>query len=152
MWVDGSNINSDRPTKKLAFKRAGPFPVIGSSAYELKIPKICKNLHPVINESKLKPYHHPTFAQHQESSLIVIAPSREGSIQEVERILSSRRQGDELQYLVKWQGQPFKESTRNHQGGFTAMSGLPQGSPRRTRVPTTQILGRSYSEVATLGV
>ena len=49
--------------------------------------------------------------QQQESSLTVIAPSREGAIQEVKRILNSRRQGDELQYLVKWQGQPFEEST-----------------------------------------
>jgi len=113
MWVDGLHINSDQPTKKLAFKRAGPFPVIkkvGSSVYELKIPKMWKNLHPVINESKLKPYHHPTFAQQQESSL-VIAPSQEGAIQEVKRILNSRRRGDEPQYLVKWQGQPFEELT-----------------------------------------
>jgi len=55
--VDSSNISSNHPTKKLVFKRVGPFPVIkkvGSSAYELQIPKIWKNLHPVINESKLK--------------------------------------------------------------------------------------------------
>lgn len=35
---DGSNISSDRPTKKLAFKRASPFLVIKkirSSTYEL---------------------------------------------------------------------------------------------------------------------
>ena len=77
MWVENSNINSDRPAKKLAFKRAGPFPVIkkvGSSAYELKIPKMWKNLHPVINESKLKPYHYPTFAQQQSSPQVEREP------------------------------------------------------------------------------
>ena len=40
--VDSSNIISDHPAKKLAFKRAGPFPVIkkvGPSAYKLQIPK-----------------------------------------------------------------------------------------------------------------
>ena len=111
--VDSSNIISDHPAKKLAFKRAGPFPVIkklGSSAYELQIPKMWKNLHPVINESKLKPYHRPTFTQQQETSLTVIIPNQESSIQEVERILNSRIQRGRLQYLVKWQGQPFEES------------------------------------------
>ena len=47
VWVEGSNINSDRPAKKLAFRRAGPFPVIkkvGSSAYKLIIPKMWKSL------------------------------------------------------------------------------------------------------------
>ena len=51
VWAEGANINTDRPTKKLSFLRAGPFPVVkrvGSSAYELKIPKMWKNLHPVI--------------------------------------------------------------------------------------------------------
>ena len=124
VWVEGSNINSDRPAKKLAFKRAGPFPVIKkvrSSAYELKIPKMWKNLHPVINESKLKPYHYPTFAQQQESSLTVISPSRKGAIQEVEKILNSRRRGDNLQYLVNGRAnhlknQPGRTDTRSSRG------------------------------------
>ena len=117
VWVEGSNINSDRPAKKLAFKRAGPFPVIkkvGSSAYELKIPKMWKNLHPVINESKLKPYHYPTFAQQQESSLTVIAPSREGAIQKVEKILNSRRRGEYLANHLK--NQPGRTDTRSSRG------------------------------------
>ena len=159
VWVENSNINSDRPAKKLAFKRAGPFPVIkkvGSSAYELKIPKMWKNLHPVINESKLKPYHYPTFAQQQESSLTVIAPSREGAIQEVEKILNSRRRGDSLQYLVKWQGQPIDlgGQTRDHQGGLTAMPGFSQGPPGPTQNPynshTWEIIQQSHGD-ATLG-
>ena len=66
VWVESSNINSDWLAKKLAFKRTGSFYVIKkirSSAYELKIPKIWKNIHPVINKSKLKPYHYPIFVQ-----------------------------------------------------------------------------------------
>ena len=156
MWVENSNINSDRPAKKLAFKRAGPFPVIkkvGSSAYELKIPKMSKNLHSVINESKLKPYHYPTFAQQQESSLTVIAPSREGAIQEVEKILNSRRRGDSLQYLVKWQGQPFEESTweDRHEiikGASQLCRDFHKDHPDLPRIPTIRIPGKSYSKVA----
>ena len=63
-----------------------------------------KNLHPVINESKLRSYHRPTFTQQQETSLTVIMPSQESTVQEVKRIPNSRRRGDRLQYLVKWQG------------------------------------------------
>jgi len=156
VWVEGSNVNSDRPAKKLAFKRAGPFPVIkkvGSSAYELKIPKMWKNLHPVINESRLKPYHYPTFVQQQESSLTVIAPSREGAIQEVEKILNSRRRGDNLQYLVKWQGQPFEESTweDRHEiikGASQLCRDFHKDHPDAPRVPTIRMPGKSYSKVA----
>ena len=93
VWVDSSNISSNHPAKKLAFKRAGLFPVIkkvGPSAYKLQIPKMWKNLYPVINKSKLKPYHRPTFTQQQETLLTVIIPNQESSIQEVERILNSR--------------------------------------------------------------
>ena len=80
-----------------------------------------KNLHPVINESKLKPYHYPTFAQQQESSLTVISPSRKGAIQEVEKILNSRRRGDNLQYLVNGRAnhlknQPGRTDTRSSRG------------------------------------
>jgi len=54
VWIDGSQYNDGQPTKKLSFKRAGPFPVVrkvGEAAYKLKIPKMWKNLHPIINES-----------------------------------------------------------------------------------------------------
>ena len=67
-----------------------------------------KSLHPVINESKPKSYYHPTLPQ-QETSLTIIAPSQESITQE--NISDFRRQGNELQYLVKWQEQPFEEST-----------------------------------------
>ena len=112
-----------------------------------------KNLHPVINESKLKPYHYPTFAQQQESSLTVIAPSQEGAIQEVEKILNSRRQGDNLQYLVKWQGQPFEESTREDRheiikGASQLCRNFHKDHPDAPRVPTIRIPGKSYSKVA----
>jgi len=95
----------------MSFKRAGPFSVvkrIRSSAYKLKILQMWKSLHPVINESKLKSYYYPTLPQ-QETSLTIIAPSQESITQE--KISDFRRQGNELQYFVKWQEQLFEEST-----------------------------------------
>ena len=55
-----------------------------------------------MNEFKLKPYHYPTRD---------FINTKSSTIQEVEDILDSGRQGNELQYLAKWQGQPFEEST-----------------------------------------
>ena len=64
--MDSSNISFNRPAKKLVFKRVGPFPVIKKVrllVYELQIPKVCKNLYPIINKSKIKSYHKPIFTQ-----------------------------------------------------------------------------------------
>jgi len=141
--VDGTNLGSDQPAKKLAFKRAGPFPVIkkiGPSAYELKIPKMWKNLHPVINDSKLRPYHRPTFAQQQEASLTVIAPSQESTTQEVERILDSRRRGQPTvscqvaRTVVRrvYMGRPKRELSKGRRYVETSTTTIPMhpGFPR----------------------
>jgi len=115
VWVDGSHYNDGRPLKKLSFKRVGPFPIIqkvGDMAYELKIPSTWRNIHPVINRSALKPYLRPTFEQQAEKSNIILTPSSgQERIQEVEKILDSRWRGEQLQYLVKWRGQPLEEIT-----------------------------------------
>jgi len=104
-------------------------------------------LPPIINESKL--YYHPTFAQQQEASLTVVALSQEGAM----KILNSRRQGDEPQYLVKWQGQPFKESTWEDRCKIVKRASclcwdFHKNHPDAPRIPTVHIPRRSYSEVA----
>jgi len=105
VWVDGSHYNDGCPSKKLSFKRMGPFPIIqkvGDAAYELKIPNIWRNIHPVINRSALKPYFRYTFEQQAEKSNMILTPSSgQKRIQEVEKILDSRWRGERLQYLVK---------------------------------------------------
>ena len=162
VWVDGSNINTDWPTdwptKKLSFKRAGLFPVvkrIRSSAYELKILKMWKSLHPIINESKLKLYHHPTFPQQQETSLTLITLSQESTTQEAEWILDSRRRGSELEYLIQWKGQPFEESTwEDRQEVIRGAAWLCQDQefhrshPDAPGIPTIRTRRELYNEVA----
>ena len=66
VWLEGQNITTDRPSKTLDDRRHGPFPIIakvGASSYKLKLPKTWKNLHPVINEIFLTPYHDPKRPQ-----------------------------------------------------------------------------------------
>jgi len=95
VWINGSQYNDRQPTKKLSFKQAGPFPIVrkvGKAAYELKIPKMWKNLHPIINKSRLKSYIRPTFEQQAErSNNNIISTSGSEHVQEVERILDSKR-------------------------------------------------------------
>ena len=63
--MEGKNITTTRPAKKLDDKRYGPFKIlekIGSSAYKLDLPKTWKAIHPVFNETLLTPFHKPVFA------------------------------------------------------------------------------------------
>jgi hypothetical protein len=62
-WLEGRDIQTDRPSKKLEDKRYGPFEitqVIGPNAYELKLPSSMK-IHPVFNVAKLRPFHEDTI-------------------------------------------------------------------------------------------
>src|SRR5882757_3964357 len=59
VWLDASNIQTGRPTKKLDHKRLGPFPiskVLANNIYKLKLQKTIK-IHPVFSVVKLIPYH-----------------------------------------------------------------------------------------------
>ena len=64
VYIEGTDIKTNRPAKKLDDKRYGPFPVIekvGTSSYRLKLPISWKRKHPVFHESVLVPYHPPAF-------------------------------------------------------------------------------------------
>jgi hypothetical protein len=53
VWVDGKEITTDRPMKKLDDQRYGPFLVeqeVGEVAYLLRFPAMWKGIYPVINE------------------------------------------------------------------------------------------------------
>src|SRR6266849_5662274 len=64
VWVDGKEITTDRPTKKLDDRWYGPFEVeskVGEVAYLLYLPKTWKGIYPVINEGRLLPYQAPVL-------------------------------------------------------------------------------------------
>src|ERR1700720_276519 len=63
VWLDAKNLNTERPSPKLADKRVGPFVVIekvGPSAYRLNLP-VTWRIHPVFNEALLTPYKEGGF-------------------------------------------------------------------------------------------
>jgi hypothetical protein len=113
VWLEGKDLKTDRPSKKLDDRRYGPFKVtkiVGPNAYQLKLPSSMK-VHPVFNTVKLRPYHQDTIPGRK-------APTRPGAViegespeWEVECIKDSRLQRGRLEYLVKWKGYPQEEST-----------------------------------------
>jgi hypothetical protein len=59
VWLEGTNITTDRPIKKLDDKRHGPFIVdkkVGESSYRLKLPATWKKIHATFNEKYLSPF------------------------------------------------------------------------------------------------
>ena len=58
VYLDASDIQTTRPSQKLAHKRLGPFTIVrkvGNSAYQLHLPPSISRLHPVFNVVKLTP-------------------------------------------------------------------------------------------------
>ena len=113
VWLDGKDIKTDRPFKKLEDKRYGPFKIvkkISSSAYELKLPHSMK-VHPVFNTSRLISFEEDSIPGRRHPP--PPAPVVEGDSPEweVESIKDSRLYRGKLQFLVKWKGYPHEEST-----------------------------------------
>ncbi|EGO03080.1 hypothetical protein SERLA73DRAFT_24846, partial [Serpula lacrymans var. lacrymans S7.3] len=114
VYVEATNISTDRPAKKLDDKRHGPFEIlekIGESAYKLALPPTWRPIHPVFNEIKLTPYREAQFPSQQKPKPIppVIVDGQEEY--EVEEVLDSRLKRGKLEYLVHWKNYPKEERT-----------------------------------------
>jgi hypothetical protein len=58
VYLDASDIGTNRPSQKLSHCRLGPFPIerqVSRNAYRLKLPFPMRHLHPVFNVVKLTP-------------------------------------------------------------------------------------------------
>lgn len=113
VWLEGTNITTDRPTKKLEDRRYGPFKIlekIGPSAYKLNIPRKWKGIHPVVNEAVLTPYIRPQFkSQTQNPPPVPDVVTPEGSWEIEEIIDSKEKKPGEIWYLVHWKDHPRSE-------------------------------------------
>jgi hypothetical protein len=100
------NIKTKRPSNKLDFKKLGPFMIerkISNTNYQLSLPDTMR-IHPVFHISLLEPA--PANAKTQDQV------EAEGEPEfEVEAILDSRQQNQQIKYLVKWKGYPHEENT-----------------------------------------
>ena len=113
VWLDGRNIPTHRPMKKLDEKYYGPFDVIskvGSSSYKLRIPGSWR-IYPVFNESLLKPHIEPAFPNQNRETRPPPEIINEEEEYEVEKILAHRIHNNVIEYLIHWKGYSNEERT-----------------------------------------
>jgi transposase InsO family protein len=113
VWLSSKNLRTDRPSKKLDYKRLGPFKVIkriSSHAYRLELPKSMR-IHPVFHVSLLRKAEPDPILERRPSS--VPTPEIEGGVEkwDIEQIDDSRIRYRKLQYLVRWLDFPLEERT-----------------------------------------
>ena len=112
VWLMSSNIRTQRPSKKLDWKRLGPYPIvekIGTQAYRLQLPPSLK-VHPVFHVSFLDPYKESEIPGRTQPPPppVVIEDQFE---YEVEEILDSHLIRNRLFYLIKWKGYPASDNS-----------------------------------------
>uniref|UniRef100_A0A670HKZ8 Gypsy retrotransposon integrase-like protein 1 n=1 Tax=Podarcis muralis TaxID=64176 RepID=A0A670HKZ8_PODMU len=109
VWLSTQGLPFKGGCKKLRPKRLGPFEVIqqvNPVAFKLRLPNHMK-LHPVFHRSLLSPYR---GGREGESTRGPALEERERS-SHVEEIIDSRWKGNQVEYLVAWEGEPESENT-----------------------------------------
>jgi transposase InsO family protein len=107
VYLDASDIQTTRPSKKLSHLRLGPYVVerqVNSHAYKLRLPQSMRRLHPVFNVVKLIPAPEDPFPGRKLAPPpppVIVDGEEEW---EVEEILDSRLVGRKLKFLIKWKG------------------------------------------------
>ena len=101
VWLEGTNIKTDRPMKKLDNKQQGPFPIIekvGESSYKLELPATWKEVHLVFNEVLLIPYTPPEYPlqKKQEPPPLIIMDDEEEY--EIKELMDSKFVQNKLKY------------------------------------------------------
>ena len=112
VWLLSPNIRTERPSKKLDWKRLGPFTIttrIGTQAYRLELPSSMR-IHPVFHVSLLEPYKPSTIPGRSPLPPPPVVIDAEEEF-EVEEVLDSKFIRKRLFYLVKWKGYPISENS-----------------------------------------
>jgi Reverse transcriptase (RNA-dependent DNA polymerase)/RNase H-like domain found in reverse transcriptase/Integrase zinc binding domain/Chromo (CHRromatin Organisation MOdifier) domain/Aspartyl protease len=115
VWLNSSHISTMRPSKKLDWKRLGPFKVlerIGLQAYRLDLPPTMRHIHNVFHVSLLEQYKSSSLPPHGlPPPLPPLYIKDDHKYFEIEKILDSRRIGNRVQYLIKWKGYPDSDNS-----------------------------------------
>jgi hypothetical protein len=107
VWLDSSDIHTDRPSAKLADRALGPYKVercVGRDTYHLALPFSMRRLCPNFSVIKLRLAPDDPFPGRRTvppPDLVLIDGETE---YDVEAILDSRMRYCRMEYLVKWKG------------------------------------------------
>jgi len=135
VWLATKNLKMNLPSK-FKPKEEGPFTIIdklGYLTYKLELPKTWKihnNFHAVL----LRPYienevYGPHF--HRPPPEIV----NEEEEYEVEKILSSRKRGNNYKYLIKWKGYPTSDNSWEPEENLANAAEKLNEYQRRKKIP-----------------
>jgi hypothetical protein len=107
VWLSRKNISTTRPSRKLDFRRLGPYKIIkciGESqlAFKLELPPTMR-IHPVFHGSLLSPYH-PNIIPGRTQPPPPPVEIEGQQEYEVEEVLDSKILRNKLKYLVSWVG------------------------------------------------
>jgi len=111
--LNGRNIKTRRPSRKMDHKNHGPFQIekiISPLAVRLTLPRRWK-IHNVFHVSLLEPYRTSEHRTPPDPSKVLreaddIEQSEE---YDVEKVMSSRKSGRRILYLVKWLDYPERK-------------------------------------------
>ncbi|QRV73515.1 Retrotransposon-derived protein PEG10 [Ceratobasidium sp. AG-Ba] len=112
VWLDAQNIKTERPVAKLSAKRIGPYKVLkreGTHAFRLELPHTLR-VHPVFHTSLISLKTEDPFGRDPPQPPAEVTPDSEEEY-EVEKILDSCKQRNQIQYLVHWKGYGPKSNT-----------------------------------------
>lgn len=123
VYLDGSDIRTTRPSRKLSHRYLGPFEVVrpvGTHAYRLRLPRSMSRIHPVFHVVKLLPVpDDPIPGRRPKPPPPPVAVGDEAEY-EVEDILDSRLRRGKLEFLVSWRGYGYEENSWTPEGDVHA--------------------------------
>ena len=108
VFLDSRNLRTQRPSRKLDFKKQGKFKIIrqvSPYAYELDLPTTMR-IHPVFHTSLLSPAGDNPLPGHRqpEPPPVIVDGEQEWEIQEIVDSKRTKKGSRNIKYLVRWKG------------------------------------------------
>ena len=143
VWFLPRNVKTTRPSKKLDYKKMGPFKIIkkvGTSSYKLDV-LASMTIHNTFHISLLEPYKDNKFPSQIQTPLPPIEIDGEPEYK-LEEILDSRLHRNKLQYRATWTGySPEHDITwypaENFENASIAIEQFHSWYPRNPRLGTS---------------